>query len=181
MTLQSFSRIIRFISISVLLGAALAALFTAWCLAAIALWLIQHNTTAAPVMLSPAMPLLSATAPVRLCLPPASTFYPIKKLAALATISAIAYTGIALATTNQVLITPIRLALPAAVESNKEAVEQIYKVESNLRTKAIAKVRKQRTADLSQMTVTQLRKLAKERGLTRISKLRKDELIAALV
>lgn len=204
MSLQSFIRVTRFVLGTVVLASAIASLLAAYCLAAIALWILRSDTTASPVVVSPAIPLLQPASPVRLYLPAAqdrATNSEYGRFEFMSQIEEIRLdfvrAGLGFSAARRVIITPIRLALPASaiavdadfagydnwLDEQQEALADDYvpTQRCKVETSALKRLQKTRTESLSQMTITQLRKLAKERGLKGISKLRKAELIAALV
>jgi hypothetical protein len=173
MTVFTFVRIARFVCVSVFLGAALVAILCAWGLSALALWLLRSRSRS--VVLSPVVPLLLPSAPVRLCLPAAAPLTAVGRVGRFAAASAFEILrlqfcacGIGFAAASRVLVCPVRLALPAGGDfagydewlDEREAVEQLL--------------------PFAGVGVRELRRLAVSRGVRGASRLRRAELVALL-
>lgn len=178
---SSSIRVVRIVSICVLLAAMLLATLLAWGLASAAIALMRKHSEAVAV---PAVQLALPAAHTQLALPGSSTQLalpawswsrPLPKHQFKASLeqSRLEWMalGFGLPATNRVLVAPVRLCLPAVSSfadyagydewlDEREAVEERSELES--------------------LTVQQLRQLARTRGIARISKLKRKELIQAL-
>lgn len=116
---MSLVRVTRFVSVSLLLGAALAALLAALVFSSLALWLLRSRSRS--VVLSPFVPSCLPAVPVRLCLPAAAPLPPAARVGRFAAAAAFeslrlqfASLGLGFAASSRVLVCPVRAALPAA-------------------------------------------------------------------
>ena len=69
---------------------------------------------------------------------------------------------------------------PAKKDKKEKVVEEVKEETETKEEKPAKKAKKEETVDYASMTVTELKKIAKEKGITGYSTMKKDELVSAL-